>query len=318
MHKRRLIGLLGAMLLLTGGAAVGLGIAVWRAPGPAVLAPEASGAEAITFLAVGRQGYGNDAARRVARAMEDIAALTPPHFLVFGGDNFFPDGVTSIDDPQWRTKFEDLYDGPHLRGTPVFAVLGNHDLRGNAQAQLDYAAQRVGSARWRMEGRWYSRDFGRVGERVLVRIVFLDMLPMMERPDEQIAFLREAMAAPGEPVWKIVVGHNPLRSLTEQPTALTRVMHDLLPIARELGVDVAISSNDWFQQLLDVPGEPLHVGTSGGGRMFEPVPPRQSGGEYTRAQPGFARVRLDADTLTVEMFDAAGDMDFTATRERGE
>ena len=159
------------------------------------------------------------------------------------------------------------------------------------------------------------RDFGRTDDgAVLLRVVFLDMIPMMESPAEQEQFLRDAMAAPGDPAWKIIVGHNPLRSLTEQPTALTRVMHDLLPVAQELGVDLAVSSNDWFQQLLDVPGEPMHVSTSGGGRKLEAVPLRDEPGTYTKAQHGFARISVDAEKLTVEMLDADGDVSYTATR----
>lgn len=309
--------IVGVLLVLALGAAIGwIGSDVFQAP-PAVIAPEASSAESITFLAVGRQGYGNDYGRQVAAGMERAAAEMPTHFVVFGGDNFFRNGVESVDDPQWQTKFEDQYEGPHLRGLPMFAALGNHDHDGNAQAQIDYAQQRKGTGRWRMDGLFYRRDFGRTPDgTVLIRIVFLDMIPMMESPAEQEQFLRDAMAAPGDPRWRIIVGHNPLRSLTEQPTAKTRVMHDLLPIARELGVDLAVSSNDWFQQLLDVGGEPMHVSTSGGGRKLEDVPSRNEPGTYTQSQHGFARITADAHTLTVDMLDADGNLSFTASRQK--
>lgn len=308
------------LLVVAVGASMGL-LNVWLNPAPpAVLAPDTQSAEAITFLAVGRQGYGNAAAERVAAGMERIAAETPTHFVVFGGDNFFPDGVASVDDPQWEEKFEDLFDGPHLRGTPCFAVLGNHDRRGNRQAQVDYAKQRRGSGRWRMDGAFYARDFGRTTDgSVLLRVVFLDMMAMLKSADEQVAFLREAMAAPGGsggPRWKAVVGHNPLRSLAGRESATIRIMDELLPIAQELGVDLAISSNDWFQQLLDVPGEPMHVATSGGGAKMEDVPHRNELDTYTKTQHGFARVRVDAGALVVEMMDADGDVSFTATRRR--
>ncbi|MEL7088472.1 MAG: metallophosphoesterase, partial [Planctomycetota bacterium] len=144
-------------ILLAGVFALGLAAVggwyvaqVTTAP-PAILGPSASSAESITFLAVGRQGYGNDHGRRVAAGMERAAAERPTHFVVFGGDNFFRNGVESVDDPQWQTKFEDQYDGPHLRGLPMFAVLGNHDHDGNPQAQVGYARQRKGTGRWRMD-----------------------------------------------------------------------------------------------------------------------------------------------------------------------
>lgn len=313
MAKRAAI-VTGVLLALVVGAAVGwIASAVSSGP-PAIVAPEMSSAESITFLAVGRQGYGNDHGRRVAAGMEYAAAEKPTHFVVFGGDNFFRDGVVSVDDPQWQSKFEDQYDGPHLRGLPMFATLGNHDHDGNAQAQVDYATQRKGTGRWRMDDLYYAKDFGRTADgAVLLRVVFLDMIPMMESPAQQEQFLRDALAAPGNPQWKVIVGHNPLRSLTDQPTAQTRIMHDLLPIAQELGVDLAVSSNDWFQQLLDIPGEPMHVSTSGGGRKLEDVPLRNEPGTYTQSQHGFARINVDSQTLTVEMLDADGEVSYSAS-----
>lgn len=315
MGMKRVIFLIGGVLALALASAGGWYVAQRTAMPPAVLGPSPAAAESVTFLAVGRQGYGNDHGRRVAAGMERAAAEQPTHFVVFGGDNFFRNGVESVDDPQWQTKFEDQYDGPHLRGLPMFAVLGNHDHDGNPQAQVSYAAQRKGTGRWRMDGLYYSRDFGRTDDgAVLLRVVFLDMIPMMDSPAEQEQFLRDALTAPGSPRWKAVVGHNPLRSLTEQPTALTRVMHDLLPVAQQLDVDLAVSSNDWFQQLLDVPGEPMHVSTSGGGRKLEEVPFRNEPGTYTKSQHGFARITIDAHSLTVEMLDADGEATYTASR----
>ncbi|MEM8738383.1 MAG: metallophosphoesterase [Planctomycetota bacterium] len=314
------------LLLVLLGAAGGFFLKTYFLPEPpAVLAPDAATAEAVSFLAVGRQGYDNPPGRRVAAGMERVAAGRPQHFVVLGGDNFFRNGVASVDDPQWGVKFETLYGGRHLRGTPFYATLGNHDHLGNAEAQVRYAQERRGSARWRMNGRYYRRDFGRAPDgRTLVRVVFLDMIPMLESADEaeaQTAFLRESFAdGPGEtggPVWKVLVGHNPLQSLTAQPTALTRVMHDLRPIAVELGVDLALSSNDWFQQLLDRDGEPIYVSTSGGGRKLEPVETRSGPREFTLARHGFAGVTAEAGRLTVTLYDADGEAGFTATRERG-
>jgi hypothetical protein len=275
--------------------------------------------DTIGFLAVGRQGYGSSLSRKVAEGMNAVAATRQSQFIVLGGDNFYPHGVSSIRDKQWNDKFEKLYNGEHLSDLPVYPVLGNHDYEGNVSAQIKYSRKRLGTGRWRMENRYYVMDFGRSKEgRVLVRIVFLDSIAMAEKPKPQESYLREAMDEPGEPVWKVIVGHYPLRSLTNRAFAKERILHDLNESAIQSGIDLSISSNDWIQQALDMDGEPLHVGTSGGadtGR-FEEIPYRHEQDCYTNGQPGFAHIRLTDTLLSVTLFDADGTECYSVSRHR--
>ena len=306
-----------AMLLMLLAVAVIAGIML-RSNEPARLAPDASEANQITFLAVGRQGYGNTWARQIADAMERLAADRPTHFAVLLGDNFYPAGVHAVDDRQWVTKFESLYDGPNLRGMPFYAVLGNHDHMGSVQAQLDYAQQRLGSGRFRMDGPWYVKDFGKHEGRVLLRMVFMDSVAYQEQdPAEQEAFLRDAFARPGDPVWRVVAGHYACRSESKRQFTVERTLTELLPIVSELNVDLLLSANDQFQQLLEMPGEPLHVSTNGGGEKLEAdIGPIEEAGWYIQARPGFARICVAPETISVELWDRDGREAFIRTIPR--
>ncbi|MCZ6675079.1 MAG: hypothetical protein O7C75_19270 [Verrucomicrobia bacterium] len=72
-----------------------------------------------------------------------------------------------------KTIFESRYNGPHLRGTPFYAVLDNHYHYGNALARVEYARLNKGSGQWRMDDLYYRRDLGQTEDgRVLMRIVF--------------------------------------------------------------------------------------------------------------------------------------------------
>ena len=72
---------------------------------------------------------------------DDLAALAVSHpvdFLLYLGDNFYPTGVQSVDDPLWATAYTDIYNFSRL---PFFySVAGNHDHYGNALAEVDYSA----------------------------------------------------------------------------------------------------------------------------------------------------------------------------------
>src|ERR1700679_2397736 len=107
----------------------------------------------LTFLAVG--DWGRDGAfhqAEVAARMGETAAQLRARFVISVGDNFYEDGVAGVDDPKWRTSFEDVYTAPSLQA-PWQVALGNHDYHGDAQAQLDYAET---SPRWRLPARWRS------------------------------------------------------------------------------------------------------------------------------------------------------------------
>lgn len=223
-------------------------------------------------------------------------------------------------DPQWRGKFEELYRAESLQGVPFYAVLGNHDHRGNAAAQLEYASERQGTGRWRMRGRQYHQDFGRIDDRVLLRIVFLDTVPMVRSPWKRGVgrwYLRRAMALPGEPIWRVVVGHAGIRSRSRHSFTRRLLLDDFGPLMRELEVDLVLSGNDRSQQLLDMPDEPLHVSTNGGGEKLDPeVEEEASARSFVAVRPGFVRVTVDRRSLEIEMMDRHGTVSYRKARTR--
>src|SRR5580693_9521335 len=69
----------------------------------------------LTFLAVG--DWGRDGAFRqaeVAQRMGETAAAVRAKFILSVGDNFYDNGVAGVDDPKWKTSFQDVYAAPSL------------------------------------------------------------------------------------------------------------------------------------------------------------------------------------------------------------
>ncbi len=281
------------------------------------LAPLFDRASSIRFLAVGRQGYGNLSTERIAASMERVAREAPTHGVLYLGDNFYPKGVRSVDDPQWQYKFERLYAGKYLGGMPFFAVVGNHDAEGVVDAQLEYARGRFGSARWQMDGPFYVRDFGRSNGNVLARAVFLDTVALLRDPTAQLQFL-EAAFGPGCPAtWRIVVGHYGFRSLTNEPYTRRLTLSHLLPELQALAVDLCVTANDRFQQVLDRRGEPLHLSANGGGDKAETgLRAEDPQTDFVSSQGGFGVITVDDRAITVELRDVRGALTHRRRREK--
>jgi acid phosphatase len=176
----------------------------------------------LTFLAVGDWGRdGGDHQQDVADKMGETAAQIRSRFIVSVGDNFYEDGVASVDDPAWKTSFEDVYTAPSLQ-VPWYVALGNHDYHRNAQAQIDYSAK---SKRWRMPGRYFAFKQA-APDGTAVEIFVLDTSPFIQGyykdggakvkvvgqdTGVQLRWFDQALSA-SKADWKIVVGHHPVYS----------------------------------------------------------------------------------------------------------
>ena len=77
--------------------------------------------------------------KKVQWEMGVVAKKFKAEFVVSTGDNFYPNGVRSTRDYNWIASFENIYTAQSLQ-TDWFVVLGNHDYRGDPQAEIDYSA----------------------------------------------------------------------------------------------------------------------------------------------------------------------------------
>lgn len=115
------------------------------------------------FIAFGDAGRANDNQYAVANAMAELCQAKGCDFTVELGDNIYNNGVTSVDDEQFQTKFEQPYALPGL-DIPFYVVLGNHDngplgLGGDnkrGEYQVEYTSSPKSSGKWQMPSRYYA------------------------------------------------------------------------------------------------------------------------------------------------------------------
>lgn len=280
---------------------------------------------ALNFLVIG--DWGRDGAshqRDVAAQMGKAAEATDSRFVVAVGDNFYDNGVQTAQDAQWKTSFEDVYTAPSLQ-KPWHVLLGNHDYRGNPQAQLDYART---SARWRMPARYYKVEGASVGA-PFIDLFMLDTSPMVHKyrtkvesviarnvatqdVATQLAWLDRELAG-SNAAWKIVCGHHTVYSGGSQHGNTPELIELVKPILERHGVQVYINGHDHDMQHIHVGG--VDYICSGAGSEVRPTTAIE-GTRFCLSRSGFAQIAIDAESLGLEFKDYAGVSVYRATLPR--
>ncbi|KAJ4710154.1 Purple acid phosphatase [Melia azedarach] len=228
----------------------------------------------LSFLVVGdwgRRGLYNQS--HVAFQMGLIGEKLDIDFVISTGDNFYEDGLTGVDDPAFTESFTNIYTSPSLQ-TQWYNVLGNHDYRGDVEAQLS----RVLTKR---DSRWLClRSFILNAE--IVEFFFVDTTPFVDEyftdpgtntydwkgvyPRRKylsnlLKDLNEALKN-SKAKWKIVVGHHTIKSSGHHGVT-EELLHHLLPILEENNVDVYVNGHDHCLEHISSKG--IEFLTSGGG-----------------------------------------------------
>jgi acid phosphatase len=272
-----------------------------------------AGEPALNFLAVGDWGRGGqDNQAEVAGEMGKVAGALGARFVISVGDNFYEDGVTGLDDPQWKTSFEDVYTAPSLQ-VPWHVALGNHDYRGNTQAQLDYTAK---SKRWRLPARWYARR-ERAPDGATLDLFVLDTSPFIrayyeggarkvkvagQDTEAQQAWFDQALAA-STADWKIVVGHHPVYSGNDYGGA-PDLQARLDPLLQKHGVHLYLNGHD--HDLQHIHRGATHYVCTGAGSQTRETCGEPAGGDFCSTRPGFVAVRLTRAAIKLAYRDDTG------------
>lgn len=267
----------------------------------------------------GRLGLYNQSA--VAEQMARVAEEIEVEFIISVGDNFYPSGLTSVDDPAFNQSFTQIYNAQSLQNT-WYSVLGNHDYRGDALAQLD-PALKLQDPRWHCQ-----RSFSLcqpLDDDNYVEFFFYDTNPFIEHywnntehaydwrgvePKEdylnnQKEFLANGLAA-SNATWKVVVGHHPIRSVGVHGNTL-ELQAQIYPILLENDVHVYVNGHDHC--LEHITESKMHFVTSGAGSkawrgMNDTAD--QSGLQFYYDGQGFVSMSFNSSMLSFAFYDALG------------
>lgn len=252
---------------------------------------ELEGNKKVRFIAVGDTGTGSKSQYDVAKAMKEKCDKSGCDFVILLGDNIYNSGVKSIYDSQFKTKFEDPYKDLNLK---FYLTLGNHDYRGNVQAQVDYSKI---SKKWVMPARTYnfSHEF--------VDFFSIDTNDPSDKQRERLS--RDIKRSTGK--WQIVFGHHPryTNGVYGNATGKLAALIDK-PLCNQ--AELYLSGHEHTKQhLKSVCGiEHLVIGTGAGLR-------KAGVGKNTlfaKSSLGFAWFELKENNMYFEILDTKGNVEY--------
>jgi len=120
----------------------------------------------LTFLVLGDWGSPGSNRDTVLGLMKNVRSSLGTKFVISTGDNFYKNGVMSRHHSRFRMEFEEPIGNSFGKW---YLVLGNHDVRGSAIAQIEYS--KINSL-WRMPARYFIREEIVSGSKFI--FIFLD------------------------------------------------------------------------------------------------------------------------------------------------
>lgn len=233
----------------------------------------------VRFLAIGDWGRDGKAFQLpVAEQMGKVADADRSQFVISLGDNFYNDGVPTVEARQWTTSFEEIYTAPSLQ-IPWYAVLGNHDYHTNPQAELDYT---LFSPRWKMPSRYY-KVTRRIDAANTAEFFIIDSTPYAEQNAKdkdkhsdvgtqdlgaQTAWL-EAGLKQSTAQWKIVCAHHPVYSCSGKHGDTAALVATIEPLLEKYGVQIFLNGHEHDLQHLRVGA--INYFCSGAGSATRPT-----------------------------------------------
>ncbi|WJX48557.1 acid phosphatase [Trifolium repens] len=173
------------------------------------------------------------------------------------GEGKEPTTNLNIHDPAFQYSFSDIYIANSLQ-KQWYNVLGNHDYRGDAEAQLNPFLHDI-------DHRWFSqRSF--ILHTEIAEFFFVDTTPFVDKDKYLSNLLKDLETALRDSTakWKIVVGHHPVRSIGHHGDTKELLTH-VLPILEVNNVDMYLNGHDHCLEHISSTSSQIQFLTSGGG-----------------------------------------------------
>ncbi len=247
-----------------------------------------------------------------AYIMNELACRFPINAVLTTGDNFYENGVSGVNDAQWNVSFENIFTGECLRPIPWYPSLGNHDARGNTQAQIDYSLQ---SNRWNLPATYH--DYWVEKDSVWVHFIVVDTTPFVGSDNDdpnsytglQLLWLDSVLGS-GNPDWTVVYGHHPVYAADGRHGETEELIQKFVPLFDEYGVDIYLCGHNHSLELIKTEAKTLYV-TSGGGSTPQSSIENNPYNLFGVAEAGFVLSSFAKDSVQIDFISKKGQQLFS-------
>ena len=191
----------------------------------------------VTF---GDWGMDTSDFRMGAARLAEVNATT----TILLGDNFYDNGVKSVDDPLWEL-FWDIRD----TSDTFYAIVGNHDYIHSAQAQVSYSKT---DTKWVMPALYY---YSRVNitekSDTYICGVFLDSYKFDETQLRWAQVILASGECQSDNAYRMVFSHHPIHTvgIFQESDIVQQLNRELKPVLEENRVHAFIAGHEHDMQL---------------------------------------------------------------------
>jgi len=232
----------------------------------------------VSFLIIGDMGSGYKMQYVIAKSMIRLIKNKKCKFICGLGDNIYEEGCNGVKDKQFITKFEKPYENINLK---FYMCLGNHDYgkcledynntseytpTGNSKCQIEYTKF---SDKWYMPHNYYMFSKGNID--FFVIDTNLERMTKSEI-NTQMKIMKKMMDSSNKK-WKILCGHNPLRSVGGHGNPDNQIESFIKELIIYGKIDIYMAGHDHSKQLIkmDLNDKPVYLVVCGtGGKEGDP------------------------------------------------
>lgn len=266
---------------------------------------EMQASSGLKFFVFGDSGTGSPAQLKVAAAMEKRCNDEGPYDgILMLGDNVYQAGVASTEDPLWQERVFQPYGSTCLEKLPIYAVLGNHDYKGNPGAQVEMS---LVSKRWFMPNRFYSVRFGN-----LLTLVAFDseisefcFRPQFCTYDYMLKAVRDYPAT-----WTLVMSHHPLISSSSRGHGHSGGFREwfIKPVMCSRADGWLAGHAHHMEHRADEDCRMEFFLSGGAGADLYPVTAAKGPVKFAESVHGFMELTLTQEIMTAAFYDAEGSL----------
>ncbi|WP_123985360.1 metallophosphoesterase [Taibaiella soli] len=272
--------------------------------------------DGFSFFVLGDWGNkGGGSQIPVANEMITQSAAYKPSMILTVGDNFYEDGVKDLQDEHWQLSYENVYKDL-TKKCAWYVALGNHDYRGNVDAELQYHTV---NPNWNMPARYYT-FVKNISDKVKVRFIVLDTDPYADSyytdpkykgvfagqdTAAQTRWVKETLAASKEQ-WKIVIGHHPVYCLKPKAGEIESLKKAMEPLFKEYGVQAYICGHDHIMQYHTPAGKTGYIISGAGAKPTPKEKQKESFTAFTAGVPAFTAITMTEKELQFNFIDTTG------------